>query len=167
MNIPPILCIVGKSDSGKTTLIERLIPVLKQRGYRVGTIKHAAHGFELDREGKDSYRHRRAGASLVLIASPEEIGLIKSVKREYTFDELKKKFIDDVDIVLVEGFKSTSYPKIEVIKRGSKEESLCSEDKNLIALVAEEHHNLKVPLFNPDQIEELTDFIIERFLKNN
>ena len=84
----PIVSVVGKSDSGKTTLIEKLVPELTRRGYRVATVKHDMHGFEVDREGKDSWRHKQAGAHTVVIASPQKIALIRDVERDLTLDEI-------------------------------------------------------------------------------
>lgn len=160
----PIVCIVGKSHSGKTTLMEKLIPELKERGFKIGTIKHDTHGFEIDREGKDSYRHKKAGASFVLISSPEKIALIKDVEKEYTLDELKEKFIEGVDIVLAEGFKRSSYPKIEIFNKDLHKELLCTEEDNLIALVSEKKFDLNVPVFSLNEISLLADFIIMKFL---
>ena len=77
-----IIAVVGKSSSGKTTLIERLIPELKKRGYRIGSVKHAHHGFQIDKKGKDSYRHRAAGADVVVVASPDEIAMVKRINTD-------------------------------------------------------------------------------------
>jgi len=162
----PVICIVGKSKSGKTTLIEKLIRELTKRGFQIGTVKHSVHGFDLDIEGKDSYRHKKAGASFVLISSPQKIALIKDVDREFTLEELEEKFIEDVDLILVEGFKRSSYPKIEVFRKDFCEELLCSEDENLIAVVSDKKLNLNLPFFRPDEISRLADFIVERFIKN-
>lgn len=159
----PIICIVGRSNSGKTTLIEKLIPEFKRKGYRVGTIKHNVHGFEIDREGKDSYRHKNAGASFVLLSSREKIVMIKDLDKEYSLDELRR-FIDDVDIVLAEGFKGSSYPKIEVFREGLYKELLCSEKDNLIAIVSNAKHDLNVPVFKWNEIKELAEFIEKKFL---
>ena len=87
----PIISIVGKSDSGKTTLIEKLVPELTRRGYRVATVKHDIHGFEVDREGKDSWRHKQAGAHTVVISSPQKIALIRDVEKDLTLDEIREK----------------------------------------------------------------------------
>ena len=95
----PIVSIVGKSDSGKTTLLVKLIPILKRKGYRVATIKHDVHGFEMDREGKDTYRHFHCGADAVLISSPRKIALIKRIEQEAPLDALAEQFYPDMDIV--------------------------------------------------------------------
>ncbi len=116
----PIICIIGSSDSGKTTVIEKLIPEFKKRGYNIGTIKHCPHGFEIDIEGKDSWRHRKAVASFVCLYSPEKIALIKNLKRDLSLEEIVKKFAEDVDLIIAEGFKESSYPKIGVYSKIKK-----------------------------------------------
>ena len=85
---PPIVSVVGYSGSGKTTFIVKLVPELTRRGIRVGTIKHDVHGFEMDREGKDSYRHKKAGARISVISSPQKVGMVRDVDRERTVAEL-------------------------------------------------------------------------------
>ena len=94
----PIISIVGKSDSGKTTLIEKLVPELTRKGYRVATVKHDVHGFEVDREGKDSWRHKQAGAHTVIISSPQKIALIRDVEKDSTLDEIRRRWVQDVDL---------------------------------------------------------------------
>ena len=89
----PILCFVGRSNSGKTTLIERLIPQLVQAGYRVATIKHAGHGFDLDTEGKDSWRHKRAGADTVMVISKGSLAMFSDVSDEIKIEELRDRFL--------------------------------------------------------------------------
>ena len=88
----PIISIVGKSNSGKTTLIENLIPELTKRGYRVATIKHNVHGFDIDHEGKDSWRHKKAGAFATVIACPTRIALIEDIDHDQTLDEIRDKY---------------------------------------------------------------------------
>ena len=107
----PIISIVGKSNSGKTTLIEKLIPELNRRGYRVGTVKHDVHGFEVDKEGKDSWRHRKAGAYSTIISSPQQIALIRTMNADTPLDEIRDRFIQDVDIIIAEGYKKSSTAK--------------------------------------------------------
>jgi molybdopterin-guanine dinucleotide biosynthesis protein B len=101
----PIISIVGKSDSGKTTLIEKLVPELTRRGYRIATVKHDVHGFEVDREGKDSWRHKQAGAHTVVISSPKKVALIRDVEKDMTLEEIREKLIQDVDLILSEEYK--------------------------------------------------------------
>lgn len=158
----PIISIVGKSEVGKTTLLEKLIAELKRRGYRVGTIKHDTHGFEIDEPGKDSWRHAQAGSDAVLISSPEKLALIKRLDRERTIDELLA-YLGDVDLVLTEGYKSGDRPKIEVSRQARGKELLCHEEE-LLALVTDQPFDLDVPQFAFEDVAELADLIEERFL---
>jgi len=112
----PIISIVGRSDSGKTTLIERLVPELSRRGYRVGTVKHDVHGFDIDHPGKDSYRHFQAGATATVISSPEKAALVRKVPVELRLDEIVSNYLSDMDIVLTEGFKQENKLKIELVR---------------------------------------------------
>ena len=160
--MPPVLSIVGKSESGKTTLIEKLIPELKRRGYRVGTVKHAHHGFDMDRKGKDSYRHRRAGADSVMIASPGQIAMIKNVPGERL--EALVPFFNDVDLLIAEGFKKDHAPKIEVFRAERHRHPACLNDDTLVAVVSKTPINVTVPQYSPADIEAITEFIIARFL---
>ena len=117
----PIISIVGKSDSGKTTLLEKLVPELTRRGYRIATIKHDVHGFEVDQEGKDSWRHKQAGAHTVVISSPNKIALIRDVEKDLNLEEIRERLIQDVDLILSEGYKKDVQPKIEVFRKGKYE----------------------------------------------
>ena len=162
----PIVSIVGKSDSGKTTLIEKLIPILKGRGYKVATIKHDVHGFEMDREGKDTYRHFHSGADGVLISSPKKMALIKRVERAPTLDELVGQFYSDMDLIMTEGFKRLDKPKIEVFRSTAHSQPLCSGADNRIALASDIPVEADCPRFDIDDAEAIADFIEERFLKS-
>jgi len=121
--MPAIVSIVGRSESGKTTLIEKLIPVLTQRGYRIGTIKHTHHAIDIDRSGKDSARHRTAGAETVMLASPGRIAMFKATASE-ALDGLIRYF-DDLDLLITEGYKRENKPKIEVLRAAVGTELLC------------------------------------------
>ena len=160
--MPPVISIVGKSDSGKTTLIEKLVPRLKRLGYRVGVVKHAHHGFDMDRQGKDSDRHRRAGADTVMVASPGQIAMIKDVNGE-ALDDLIPYF-DDVDLLIAEGFKRDRAPKIEVFRPERHRQPACLEDVHLVAVVADVPLNAAVPQFALNDITALTEFIVTRWL---
>lgn len=166
----PIVSIVGKSNSGKTTLIENLIPNLKEMGYKVGTIKHDAHKFDIDHKGKDTWRMARAGANTVVITSMEKMAMIKYIDCEKNLDEITEWLFPDVDIVITEGYKSMDKPKIEVIRFDNP---ITATDNNLIALVnnfvdeesfqpPEGFNNIK--LFRFKDIDKITDFIVQKFL---
>ena len=161
--LPSIVSIVGKSNSGKTTLIERLIPALSARGYRIGTIKHSHHDIDLDQPGKDSYRHKGAGAEAVMMAGPNRIALVKDVA-DAQLDDLLGYF-KDLDLIITEGYKRTTRPKIEVCRAARSGTPLCADDPSLVALVTDlDLDHLAVPVFLPDDIQGLADFIERRFL---
>ena len=160
----PIVSIVGKSDIGKTTLLEKLLPELTRRGYRIATVKHDVHGFEVDREGKDSWRHKRAGAHTVVLSSPQKVAVIRDVERDLTLEEIREKFIRDVDLILSEGYKNDVQPKIEVFRKGKYEGLLCTREDNLMAVVSDQTFDVGVPCLSLDDIEGLADFIEEKFL---
>jgi molybdopterin-guanine dinucleotide biosynthesis protein MobB len=155
---------VGKSESGKTTLIEKLIPELKRRGYRVGVVKHAHHGFDLDQPGKDSYRHRQAGANTVMIASPGQMALVKEMPGVRLADLVP--FFTDMDLLITEGFKRDAAPKIEVFRAKRHRRPACLDDPTLVAMVSDTPWSLRVPRFTPDDTAAIVAFIMSRFLKD-
>lgn len=161
----PIVSIVGRSNSGKTTLLEKLIAELVRRGYKVATIKHDVHGFEIDQEGKDSWRHKRAGAHTVVISSPQKIALIRDVDHDAELTELREKYIRDVDIILSEGFKRNSQPKIEVFRQELSQDLLCQKEDNLIAIASDKLFQIGVPCFDINDACGLVNLIEEKFLK--
>jgi molybdopterin-guanine dinucleotide biosynthesis protein B len=161
----PIVSIVGKSDSGKTTLIEKLLPELIRRGYRIATVKHDVHGFEVDREGKDSWRHKQAGAHTVIISSEKKIALIRDIEKDLTLDELRGRLVQDVDLILSEGYKKDIQPKIEIFRKEKHKELLCTREDNLVAIVSDQPFDVGVPCFGLDDMRGLADFIEGRFLK--
>lgn len=161
----PIISIVGKSGSGKTTLIEKLIPELKKRGYRVGTIKHNVHGFQIDHEGKDSWRHKKAGADLTVISSTHLVALIEDVDRDMSIDEIREKYVKNVDIILSEGFKGNPFPKIEVCRSGLIQELLCQKEDNILGIAANADINIGVPCFDINDAKSIVDLIEKKFLK--
>jgi molybdopterin-guanine dinucleotide biosynthesis protein B len=163
--MPPIVCIVGASDSGKTTFLEKLIPELVRRGYRIGTIKHDAHGFEMDREGKDTWRHRRAGAQTIAIASPHQTATIRRTDAEMDLEELLGRFFWQEDLVLTEGYKRSHRPKIEVFRRAVEPQPICGPEDNLLATVSDDLTEAAVPVFRFDDVEGVADLIETRFLR--
>lgn len=161
--MPQIICIVGRSQSGKTTLIEKLIPVLKRKGYRIGTIKHSHHIFDFDKTGKDSWRHKDAGAEAVIIASPGKIAMVKD-DHQGTLESLLDYF-DDLDLVITEGYKGARQPKIEVVRAARHDDALLRDDRHLVAVVTDADFDIKLPVFGLEDIDNLADFIVEKFLK--
>ena len=160
----PIVSIVGKSGVGKTTLLEKLLLELRKRGLRVATIKHDVHGFEVDREGKDSWRHKQAGAHTVVISSPRKVALIRDVEKDLTLEEIREKFIQDVDLIVAEGYKKDVQPKIEVFRRGRYESLLCTREDNLVAIASDQEFDMGVPCFSLDDAKGLAEFIEKQFL---
>ena len=160
--MPQMISIVGRSQSGKTTLIEKLIPALKRRGYKIGTIKHSHHIFDFDKTGKDSWRHKDAGAETVIIASP---GKIAMVKNDYlgSLDGLQR-FFDDLDLIITEGYKKEDKPKIEVVRAARHADVLLENDKHLVAVVSDVELQLNVPVFDLEDVDRLADFIIATYL---
>lgn len=159
----PIVSIVGWTNSGKTTFITKLIPVLKSRGYRIATIKHNAHKFEIDKEGKDSWRHRQAGAETVILSSKEKIAFIKEIKGEVAVEELVSRYIDqEIDLVIVEGYKTGSVPKIEIFRPGSYEQPVFAEEEVLTRIINREEDF--VELYD-DQLTEAVMLIEREVLK--
>jgi len=164
--MPPILSIVGKSNSGKTTLIENIIPRLTAKGYRIATIKHNRHGFDIDHEGKDSWRHKKAGACMTVIASPSQVAVVQDTDRDYGINELVDRYIRDADLILVEGFKDNPFPKIEVSLVQSRHELLCAEKDNLIAIASDAHYDRNVPCFDINDIDGVVALIESRFFNH-
>ena len=163
---PKIITIVGKANSGKTTLLEKLITHLTQKGYKIGSVKHAHDGFEMDKEGKDSWRHKKAGASSTLVISQDKIAMIKNDKTSY-FEKIQA-YLADNDIILAEGFKKQNFLKIEIFRTQSvHKEPLCLDDKNLVAFVTNSDYKPDVPIFGLEDIIELSEFIELNFLQSN
>jgi molybdopterin-guanine dinucleotide biosynthesis protein B len=160
---PPIVIIAGRSGSGKTTLIERLIPELKKGGLRVGSIKHHKEGdFDIDHPGKDSWRHKKAGAEKTVISSPTRIGLVMDVDHDYRPDELID-FFHEMDIVLVEGHKEEAMPKVEIFRPELHDSPLFLKDPGLIAVMTNSPLETKVPVLGLDDVTGLADLLIRHF----
>lgn len=167
--IPPVVSIVAKSGTGKTTLLEKLITEMKRRGYRVGAVKHDAHSFSIDHEGKDSWRLTQAGADTMLITSPAKVAMIKQnpANQEPLLTDTIAEYCGDLDIVLTEGFKRSSMPKIEVQRRERSERLLCRDEENdpsLIAVATDMPRELDVPVYNINDAPGLCDLIVKKFL---
>lgn len=160
---PQIISIAGKSNSGKTTLLEKLIAELSSRGYKIGSVKHTHDGFDFDQKGKDSWRHKKAGARASLVITDTKIALVKEDTRP-DIDKMKA-FLGDSDLILAEGFKRQPLPKIEIFRMaGDHKEPLCLEDPNLIAFVTDSDYHPPVPLFGLEDIQEIASFIEANYL---
>ncbi len=162
----PAVSFVAPSGTGKTTLVEQLIVGLKERGYRVGAIKHDAHRFEIDVPGKDSYRFTAAGADVMVLTSDEKLAVVKAQAVSPPVEQLLGEFCADLDVVLVEGFRTSSLPRIEVC-RGGRDRMICRgehHDPNLVAVVSDERFELDVPVLDLDRPAAVVEFVIDRFL---
>ena len=154
-----IINIIGTgSNVGKTVLIEGLIKELRGRGYSVSTIKHDVHGFDIDKKGKDTYRHRKAGAETVIISSKNRLAMIKEVNNEVSLDEIINMVLDK-DFVLVEGYKNSNLRKIEVFRKGLSKEIITPKE-NLIAIASNENINyFDVPVIDKEDYKALADLV--------
>lgn len=163
---PPVISIVSKKRSGKTTLIEKLIPALGAKGYRVGTVKHDTHGFDIDHEGKDTWRHKQCGASTVVISSPSKLSLIKDVDEEIGLNQIVETFFAGMDLVLTEGYLRAGKPQVEVFNSNAHEKPLHvkGELNSLIAVMSDVPVDLGVPNYDIDDVDALVDVIVKGFL---
>ena len=159
-----VLGIIGRSGSGKTTLLSDLIPVLTGAGHTVSTVKHTHHDFDMDQPGKDSYRHREAGTQEVLLTSTKRWALLHELRgeTEWTMEDLITR-MSPVDILLVEGFKSHVFPKIEVHRPSLGHPLMARTDDSVIAVASDEAlAGLSVPVLNLDDVETVAQFIAQR-----
>jgi molybdopterin-guanine dinucleotide biosynthesis protein B len=160
----PLITVIGKSGCGKTTLLEKLVAELKQRGYRLATVKHHSHrGFDIDQSGKDSWRFAQAGSDHVVIAAPDKIASYRKIERELSLDEIAAT-ITDVDLILVEGYKQAGKPALEVLRAENSRELISSREQRF-AVAADFPLELGVPQFGLDDVQQIADLIEQRFIK--
>ncbi len=165
----PMISVIGYSDSGKTTLIEKLVPALKKMGFRVGAIKHSVHQSRFDVKGKDSWRFYEAGADAVVVSSADNIAVFKR-KEENSgekYSELPElmTYFNDMDIVIAEGYKKGNHPKIEVYRSGDNA-PICEKDGRVFVLVSDLPVKTDIPVYGADEVEKLAELIKDRFLNN-
>lgn len=163
-----VVAFVAKSGTGKTTLLEQVIRELKERKYRVGVIKHDAHRFDIDHPGKDSYRLTAAGADTMIISSPEKLAMVKQHAAPPPLETLIETYFNDVDIVLTEGFKKSTLPKIEIHRKERSPTLICrgeEYDPALIAVASDEPLELDVPLLDLNDARAVADFVERTFLR--
>jgi len=164
----PILGFAAYSGTGKTTLLTAIIPLLKQQGLRVGLIKHAHHKFDVDQPGKDSYELRKAGAERVLVASSKRWALMVETPDKSDDPDLQKlvRQFDNsqLDLLLVEGFKHSAFPKIELHRKENDHELMYVHDKNIIAIATNDknilNHKNEIVALNIDDANQVADFIV-------
>jgi len=162
----PILSIVGCGKCGKTTLVEKLVGELTRRGFVIGTLKHDVHGFAMDREGKDTWRHKQAGARAVAIIGPDQVGVVRSTPAgEFSvYDAIA--LLGPVDLVITEGFKRAPFAKIEVFSSVRNEGApLCTADPQLLAVAGDLPVETNLPVFDWNDITTIADFVERRLLK--
>ncbi|AQS06595.1 molybdopterin-guanine dinucleotide biosynthesis protein B [Clostridium beijerinckii] len=157
-----ISIVATKSGTGKTTLIEALIPILKEKNYNIGVLKHDAHKFEIDKEGKDSYRFVKAGADRMVISSKEKIAMIEKLKEEKDLEEILELFIG-MDLVIIEGYKNNGYPKIEVHRKEVDQKLLCENESlnrmKFLAVATDEKLNLDIEQLDINDVNKIAEFI--------
>ena len=160
----PIISIVGYSKSGKTTLIEKLIPELTRRGFRIGTVKHAPHGFDLDQPGKDGSRHLKAGASTTVVTGPAGLAVFRTDEDAHLPLDRLRKYFPDVDLIISEGYKKDDKPKIAVITSATDVPPVDLDDEMLLAVFSDITPTAGPPVFNSRQVDLLAELIVSRFL---
>jgi molybdopterin-guanine dinucleotide biosynthesis protein B len=159
----PVISMVGKSGVGKTTALERVIREIKRRGYKVGTVKHDTHGFDVDRPGKDSWRHAKAGSDAVVISGPHKMALIRQLEAEVPLDDIVP-LMGDLDLIITEGYKKGDKPKIEITRRERGTQLLCRPDE-LIGIMADYPVDMPVPQFALEDATGVVDLLETLYLR--
>jgi molybdopterin-guanine dinucleotide biosynthesis protein B len=159
---PPLFGIAGWKNSGKTTLVTKLVAHFTERGLRVAAIKHAHHNFDVDHEGRDSFRYRQGGAATVIVSSAKRVAIMKEL-REEPEPSLRQlvQYAGQADLIIVEGFKSERHPKLEIRRREATSQTpLAPNDPTILAVAADfETSAGGLPIFHIDAVEEIADFI--------
>lgn len=164
----PLVSFVGTSGCGKTTLIVKVISELVERGYKVSTVKHDAHDFQMDKEGKDTWKHKNAGASAIVISNKTKYAVISDVDEEKSIFELADMLPANTDIIIAEGFKQELQNKIEVYRSGYSTKLQCRNDKNLMAIATDCPEDPEVAGFHHLDLnnhKEIVDFIVANVIK--
>ena len=163
MSRPPLFIFVGHSNSGKTTLVEKLLVELKACNLKVATIKHAHHTVELDTEGKDSWRYKQAGAAISMLVTHSALQLVADAVDRREPLQLAERFLGEVDLVLAEGFSHAPGPKIEVLRRTVGKPPRCALADGLIAMVTDcPEIYPELPHFGLDETAALADFLLRQ-----
>ncbi len=160
----PIITVVGYSNTGKTRCLLRLISILTRRGYRVASAKHCHDGFELDVEGKDSWKHKQAGAAITLLSSKNQIGIMGETESPLPLEQLCARYCHEVDLLLAEGYSWEPVPKILIVHGEKLEWQRISAGEDVIALVGDEPIDSSLPHFSFDELERLASLLEQRFL---
>jgi molybdopterin-guanine dinucleotide biosynthesis protein B len=163
--MPPIISFIARPNHGKTTMLEKLLAEFARRGLRVGVIKHHVHDFEFDKEGKDTWRHKQAGAHTVILSSPSGIGMTRDVDYDTPIPELVARYFCDMDLVCTEGYKWEGHPKVEVFRQAIGGEPLAGRNETWVAFASDAEINTDLPCFGLDDIIPLADFLLATYLK--
>ena len=161
-----IISIVGKSSSGKTTLLEKLITELKRRGYKVAIVKHSHHKDDLDTAAKDTWRFTKAGSELSAINSLDHLAIYRRMDNYFDPRDISNFVLWDFDILLTEGFKGSNYPKIEV-HRGGQGKELLTDPKLLLAVITDEPLDISIPQLAHDDVAGIADVIEKTIISQN
>jgi molybdopterin-guanine dinucleotide biosynthesis adapter protein len=161
-----IISIVGKSHSGKTTLLEKLISELKSRGYKIAIVKHSHHKDDLDVAEKDTWRFTKAGSELSAINSLDHLAIYRQMDKFFEPRDISNYVLWDYDIILTEGFKGSNYPKIEV-HRAEQGKDLVSDPKLLLAVVTDEPLDVDVPQLSREDVAKIADIIEKKIAEDN
>ena len=160
---PPVFIFIDHSNAGKTTFVEKLIPELTRRGRRVATIKHAHHKVELDTEGKDSWRYKRAGAAMSMLVTASALQLVADATERREPRQLAERFLGEADLVLAEGFSHADGPKVEVLRRACGKPPRCAIGDGLVALVTDcPEIYPELPHFDLEDAAGVADFLLRR-----
>lgn len=161
---PPIVSFVGYSGSGKTTFIEKLIPVMTGYGLKIAVVKHDAHGFQMDQPGKDTWRHKQAGARATVIISRQQIGMIMDVDQEPAPHDLRA-MLGFAHLIITEGYKHGCYPKIEIFRPAATENKrpVCLNDPTLLAMVSDTQNDPAVTCYDLEDVAGVARFLIDHF----
>lgn len=163
--MPPVVSIVGKSSTGKTTFLEKLLRELSGRGYKIATIKHSHHSISFDDPKKDSYRHAQAGAAITMVSSTTSFQIIKNLPREFTIEELARNLTEEYDLILTEGFSRGNAPKVEIHRKEAG--PLLEVASNLFAVATDEPLDTEARQFGLDDVKGVADLIEEKYIKPN
>lgn len=162
--MPPVVLFIGRAKSGKTTLLEKIIAELTDRGYNVATVKHTFHDIEPDIQGKDTWRHINAGSKITTLATNNTIILVRPGKESVNVDDIIQLYGENYDIVLIEGFKQSDYPKIEVHRKAIG--PILNNINNMVAYASDEELDTDCKQFNLDDSKSIADFIENAYLQS-
>jgi molybdopterin-guanine dinucleotide biosynthesis protein B len=165
MSIAPIITVIGYSNAGKTHCVSKLVKELTKRGYRIATAKHCHQGFDLDVEGKDSWKHKQAGASTTIMSSRDRLAVISDLSEPPSLEQLNRQYAHGADLLLAEGYSWEPYPKILVMSKETLAEEHVPAPQLLIAVVRDRPVETGLPQFSFSEFKLLANFIEESFLQ--